>query len=90
MMDNTGYENSQATTILVLGILSIVVCGLLGPVAWVMGKNELEAIDAGRRAPEGRQNANIGKILGMIASALMVIGIIAVIVVIGFGVASST
>ena len=88
-MDNTGYENSQATTILVLGILSIVVCGLLGPVAWVMGKNELEAIDAGRRAPEGRQNANIGKILGMIASALMVIGIIAVIVVLGFGVASS-
>ena len=42
-------EQSQATTILILGILSIVCCGLLGIAAWIMGNNELKAIDEGRR-----------------------------------------
>lgn len=51
----------------------------LGPVAWVMGNNELEAIDAGRRPPENRGTANAGKILGIISTALLAIGIIALI-----------
>ena len=37
-----------------LGILSIVVCQLLGPFAWKMGNDELRAITEGRRSPEGR------------------------------------
>ena len=40
-----GYEHPQGTTILVLGILSLVVCQLLGPVAWVMGNNAIAEID---------------------------------------------
>lgn len=78
-------EESQATIILVLGILGLVICGLLGPVAWVMGNNEVQAIDAGRRPPENRQMANIGRILGIIATALIVLGILFFIVVIGIG-----
>jgi len=78
-------EESQATIILVLGILSLVICGLLGPVAWVMGNNEVQAVDAGRRPPEGRQMANIGRILGIIATALIVLGILFFIVVIAIG-----
>src|SRR5438128_1906635 len=34
----------NGTVILVLGILSLVVCGLLGPVAWVMGNRDLKEI----------------------------------------------
>ncbi len=75
-------EASQATTILVLGIIGVVLCQLLGPAAWVMGNNELKAIDAGRRAPENRGTANAGRILGIIATVLMAIGIILLILVI--------
>jgi hypothetical protein len=76
-------ESSQATTALVLGILGIVICGVLGPFAWVMGKREIEAIDAGRRPPENRGTANAGKILGIIGTVLLGIGIIAIILFVG-------
>ena len=69
-------EQSQATTILVLGILSIVCCGLLGIAAWIMGNNEMKAIDEGRRPPENRGNANAGRICGIVGVALSAIGII--------------
>jgi hypothetical protein len=72
-------EQSQATTILVLGILGIVICQFLGPFAWVMGNKELEAIDAGRRPPENRGTANAGRILGIIGTVFLVLGVIALI-----------
>jgi hypothetical protein len=64
-------EATQATTILVLGILGIVICQVLGPFAWVMGNKELAAIDAGRRPPENRGTANAGRILGIIGTVLL-------------------
>lgn len=75
-------ESSQATTVLVLGIIGIVLCQLLGPVAWIMGNNELQAIDAGRRPPENRGTANAGRILGIISTVLLALGILAIIFVI--------
>jgi hypothetical protein len=73
-------EQSQATTVLVLGILGLIICAVLAPFAWVMGNKELQAIDAGRRTPENRGSANAGKILGIIGTVLLGIG-----VVVGFG-----
>lgn len=69
-------EASQATTILVLGILGLVLCQVLGPFAWVMGNNEIAAIDAGRRPPEQRSTANAGRILGIIGTVLLGIGVV--------------
>jgi hypothetical protein len=69
-------EPSQATTILVLGILSIVCCGLLGIAAWIMGNNELKAIAEGRRPPENRGNANAGRICGIVGVALNALGLV--------------
>lgn len=79
-------EESQATTILIFGILSLVVCQLFGPVAWKMGNSELAAIDAGRRSPKDRQNANIGRILGIIGTVLLgiVLAIFLLYIVIAF------
>ena len=77
--------SSQATTALVLGILGIVICGVLAPVAWVMGNNEIQAIDAGRRPPENRGTANAGKILGIIGTVFLVIGLIVLIGILLFG-----
>jgi uncharacterized membrane protein YjgN (DUF898 family) len=82
-------EASQATTVLVLGILGIVICGILAPFAWVMGNRELEAIDAGRRPPDQRSTANAGRILGIIGTVLLGIGIVFLIfwlLLVGFAV----
>jgi hypothetical protein len=76
MTDQYYQEDSQATTILVLGILSLVVCQILGPIAWVMGNNELAGIDAGRRPPQNRGTAQAGRILGIISTVLMIIGVV--------------
>jgi hypothetical protein len=72
-------EQSQATTILVLGILGLILCQVLAPFAWVMGNKELAAIDSGLRSPENRSTANAGKILGIIGTVLLGLGLIAMI-----------
>ena len=75
--DASAYpESSQATTILVLGILSIVICGLGGPFAWSMGNKELKAIDAGRRSPQNRGTANVGRILGIVGTVFLGIALL--------------
>lgn len=74
-------EASQATTILVLGILGLILCQVLAPVAWVMGNNELEAIDAGRRPSENRGTANAGRILGIVGTVLLAIGVVVLILI---------
>ena len=72
-------EQSQATTILVLGILGLILCQVLGPIAWVMGNKELAAIDSGLRSPENRSTAKAGRILGIIGAVLLGLAVIAVI-----------
>ena len=70
-------EASQSTTILVLGILGIVCsCGPLAIVAWVMGNNETQAIDAGGRDPANRSTANAGRIVGTALFAITIVWLI--------------
>lgn len=79
-------EESQATTILVLGILSLICsCLPLGVAAWVMGNRELQAIDSGRRNPDNRGTANAGRIIGIVATVLGLIGIIILFMVLFLG-----
>ena len=70
-------ETSQSTVILVLGIMGLVVCQVLAPVAWYMGSQEVTAIDTGRRDPSGRGSANAGRILGIIGTVFLIIGVLA-------------
>ena len=90
MTDQYYQEDSQATTILVLGILSLVVCQILGPIAWVMGNNELAGIDAGRRPPQNRGTAQAGRILGIISTILMIIGVVVLFFFLVIGLVAST
>jgi hypothetical protein len=73
-----------------LGILGIVVCGILGPFAWYIGSREVKAIDEGRRDPTNRGSANAGKILGIVGTVFLGLGIIVGIVVLLFVVVAST
>jgi len=90
MTDQYYQEDSQATTVLVLGILSLVVCQILGPIAWVMGNNELAGIDAGRRPPQNRGTAQAGRILGIISTVLMIIGVVFLFIFLIIGLVAST
>jgi hypothetical protein len=65
-------EHPNGVTILVLGILSLVVCGLLGPVAWNMGNKaraEMRANAGVTYSNEGMITA--GRICGMVATAML-------------------
>lgn len=65
-------EHPQATTILILGILSICVCQLTGPFAWSMGNKALKEIDAAGGAIGGRGNVKAGYICGIVGSVMLI------------------
>jgi Domain of unknown function (DUF4190) len=75
---NPGQQQSastQAITSLVLGILGVVCCGFLAPVAWFIGNQELKAIREGRSPVAGEGLAKAGSILGIIGSVLLILTI---------------
>jgi hypothetical protein len=76
----------RGTTILVLGILGLVLCGPLGIAAWIMGNGDLKEMDAGTMDPSGRGSTSAGRICGIIASILMILGVIAMIAFFALGV----
>ena len=59
--------------VLALGIIGIVLCGICGIVAWVMGNQDMRDMDAGRMDPSGRGATQAGKICGIIAPILLAI-----------------
>src|SRR5206468_1629105 len=64
----------RGALILTLGILSLVTCGLLGPVAWILGNADLEEIRRGRMDPEGEGLTQAGRICGIISTMFMIVG----------------
>lgn len=69
-------SSSQAVTALVLGILGIVCCGFLAPIAWYLGNQELRAIREGRSAASGEGLAKAAQILGIIGTVLLVLTVL--------------
>lgn len=64
-------EPGRGGIILTLGILSLVVCALLGPFAWVMGQRDLTKMRTGRMDPSDRPLAQGGMICGIIGTVLL-------------------
>lgn len=72
-----GADHPRGTTILVLGILSLVCCGLFtGIPAIVMGNSALKEIDAAPGRYSNRGSVKAGFICGIIGTALSAVGII--------------
>ena len=85
MTESRSYpESSNATTVLVLGVVGLFF-NVLSPFAWWLGNEEIKAIDAGKRAPENRSVANDGRVLGIIGSVLLAIGILVFVVLLVVG-----
>ncbi len=70
-------DHPQATTILILGICGLVLCQILGPFAWSMGNKALREVDASQGQLGGRDMVNVGRILGIVATVLMILGFLA-------------
>jgi hypothetical protein len=86
-----GYvrDHPKATTSLVLGILGIVVCGLVAPFAWRMGKRTVDEIDASNGQLGGRGSAKAGYVLGLIGTLLLGLAVLFFVAVVLLGLATS-
>lgn len=72
---------SRATMALVLGIVGLIpCCVIVAPVAWVIGHQELKAIEAGRLPEDGRTFGLAGMILGIIGTVQLALALIWVFV----------
>lgn len=64
---------------LVLGILGIVVCGVCGPFAWGLGNRVEREIAASQGRWSGSTEVTIGKILGIVATALLALSVVLIL-----------
>ena len=73
-------DHPDGTTVLVLGILGLVICGLLAPIAWYRGNQALATEPVGPTEYANVGLLRAGRILGIIGTALWVLGLIAFVV----------
>lgn len=86
-----GYQSGsmqphRGVMILVLGILGLLLCFILGIIAWVMGNGDLRQMDAGLMDPSGRGLTQAGKILGIVACGLQILGIVIWVLLVGLAI----
>ncbi|WP_043639456.1 DUF4190 domain-containing protein [Nonomuraea candida] len=79
-------SHPNGTTILVLGILSLVVCQIIGPFAWSMGNKALREIDESGYYYENRGHIQAGRICGIISTVLMIISFGLMALIFGVGI----
>jgi len=72
-------DHPQSVTVLVLGILSLLFCQLLGPVAWVMGHRAVREIDEAQGRLGGRSQAQLGMVLGIVGTALLGLALVGLV-----------
>lgn len=82
-------EASQATSALVWSIVGLVCCGPAAIVGFIQARNELEAIEGGRRDPVNQGTANAARIIAIVVGVLWLLSILAFVflIVIGGGMA---
>ena len=74
---------SRGNIILALGICSIILCSLLGPLAWAMGNDELRRIRRGLTPAGDEMSAAAGRVCGIVATAILFCLMLVLIVVLG-------
>ncbi|MBO0855896.1 MAG: DUF4190 domain-containing protein [Nocardia sp.] len=71
--EGSPVEHPHATTVLLVGVMSVLCCGVLGPVAWVMGRRALDEIDISGGTVGGRSQVMIGYFAGIAGTVIMII-----------------
>jgi hypothetical protein len=80
-------DHPKATTSLVIGILGVVLCQILGPFAWSMGKKTLDEIDASQGRLGGRGAAQAGYVLGIVGTVLLALSVLLIAIYVVFMIA---
>lgn len=75
-----GRRPHRGGLVLAFGILGFVICAFFGIASWIMGRNDLQEMRAGRMDPSGMGMTQAGMILGIIQCCLM--GIWALVMVV--------
>ncbi|HJW08638.1 MAG TPA: DUF4190 domain-containing protein [Holophagaceae bacterium] len=87
---NGTLKPHRGTMILVLGILSLVCCGIFTAIpAWIMGNGDLKEMAEGRMDPSGEGMTKAGKICGMIGVILFCIWLVFILFFGGLGALSA-
>ena len=61
--------------VLVVGILGLICCQIVAPIAWIMGHSDLNLIRQGYIDPSGRSLTQVGMVLGIIGTLVLLIQI---------------
>lgn len=77
-------KTDQSGLILAMGIMSFLVCGICGIIAWVMGSGALKDIQAGRMDPANKGLVQVGYYLGMASVLLHIFCIGGYVILIAF------
>jgi uncharacterized membrane protein YjgN (DUF898 family) len=77
-------KHPQAVTVLVLGILGIVVCGVIGPFAWTMGNRVVAEIEASGGQWSGHTEATVGRVMGIVSTALLALSAFLIVLFVAF------
>ncbi|MEZ6197663.1 MAG: DUF4190 domain-containing protein [Planctomycetota bacterium] len=77
----------DGTTIFVLGLLSIILCQILGPIAWIMGNSHRAACRRAGVEPDGL--ATGGWVMGIIATGILAFSFIIILFVLVLGMAGA-
>lgn len=83
-------EHPSGTTVLLLGILGLVLCQVLSPIAWVVGgraRKEMASQPGVVWSNSG--NVTAGWICGIIGTALLAFGVVIVLIVIAAAVSAA-
>lgn len=81
--------SNRALISLILGILGVLCCGILAPIAWYLGSQELKAIKSGLATPANQGLATAGMILGIIGTILLGLAVLWMIFFGGLGMLSA-
>lgn len=68
---------------IVTGVLGIICCGFLAPYTWIKSNQAIQAINSGYGNLADKGTFNIARILGIIGTALWILGTIARVATIG-------
>jgi hypothetical protein len=68
-------NDSRANLVLFLGLLSLFMCGPLGIVAWIMANADLKKIRDGSLSPRQATTLKVGRVLGIVGTAVFVASI---------------
>jgi hypothetical protein len=79
-------QSNHADLVLLLGIVSLFMCGPLGVIAWITGSSDLRKIRNGVMSPRKIGTLKVGKALGMVGTCLFVASFVIVGLIVQRGV----